>query len=233
MLSDLYPDLGFPEEGPEFEVWNHLESGLQLAADELDYLGDLEFGLVEAVSKLTSEMVLEFVSEKEKEELYSNLQGLMLDPWVKHGIEVNLARKTLSRASGALDRYRDLAPVFSSYELTKEQRRYLAEAIECYLLHFDAACIAFCGATIEQFLLHFCQDRGLIQPLCPEDRTPPFGQLLDRSEGSLSESARKAAKRAGEHRNRVMHRQIWDPRILGNIALQSVGDLAEIVKALA
>ena len=136
MLSDLYPDLHFPEEGPEFEVWNHLESGLQLAADELDYLGDMEFGLVEAVSKLTSEMVLEFVSEKEKEELYSNLHGLMQNPWVKHGIEVKLARRAISRASGALDRYRDLCHGFTMRGAPAPPER-LGDPLYRYVLEDD------------------------------------------------------------------------------------------------
>jgi len=220
--------------GPEFEVWNHLESGLALAEQELDVLDDPSRLLVDKVAELVARLWGDFVIRPEDRELAAGLKKFLANPWARHAAEVQLARRSIDRASESLQRFADLQPVVSQYQLTSKTRRYLKEAVDAFLLGFDPACIAFCGATLEQLFKELLVTRKVIQPPTADDEWSPGGsQLLDLVvKGDLIHRTSEAAKRLLRQRNRVMHRSIWDEKVLKGVALACLQDLAAVLEEL-
>jgi len=220
--------------GPEFEVWNHLESGIALAEQELDALDDTSRLLVDKVAELISKLWGDFVIRPEDRSLAAGLQKLLKDPWTRHAAEIEIARNGVNRASASLDRYVDLEPVVSPYRLTEKSRRYLKEAVDTFLLGFDPASIVFCGATLEQLLKELLIERSVIQAPTTDDEWSPGGSKLLKLaiEHELVRNSVEAAERLLKHRNRVMHRHIWDGKVLKGVALTCVKDLAAVLEEL-
>ncbi|MGH7574552.1 MAG: hypothetical protein ACREM1_05395 [Longimicrobiales bacterium] len=222
------------ESRPEFEVWNHLESGLDLATDELTALASKDRELVSRVGNLLAKLRDDFVISRQDADLAEALEELLSHPWIRHAAEIQIAHGLIGRASHALDRYRDLRPVASALVPDERVRRYLKEAAATFLLGFDAATIAFCGAALEQVLKQVLVARGVIQPSSSDNEwAPPGKKLVDAAvRVRLLVTSEEAARRLLKQRNRVMHRSMSEQSALRGVALTCIQDLAETLREL-
>ena len=159
----------FPERRPNFDVWNHLESGLQQARDEF---GELErtlgFAKSEEVVGRSEEKVLsEFADwmfsrlsmiattpedSARAKEFLNLLRSEHSEPWIDFATDIRFAEEGVRRAILALERYRALRPRWNTVNISEDARALLREAVHAYLFGFDAPCIAFCGIALERVL---------------------------------------------------------------------------------
>lgn len=119
--------------GPDFDVWIHLENGLDTARDDLvqklpDELADFYIGMGKIIvgakssllidstnPKLTAEIGAVFpgISSTDFSSLLTGLLGVFAArkrPWLTQAVELELASEGIGRARYALDRFRQLAP---------------------------------------------------------------------------------------------------------------------------
>lgn len=220
--------------GPEFEVWNHLSSGLDLARMELDALDKQTRQSVEGLAKIIIQNRSSFSHPPALKEWIAFFDGLLDDPWFRFAAELELADAGVDRASGALRRYLELRPVFSEYQVGSKATLYLREVVDTFLFGFDAACIALCGAALEQVLRELAVEFGEYSEARLNRERPTGHTLLEvgKRSGCISSSAFDAAKRVLEQRNYVMHRSLWEERIIKSMAVQSITDLGKVLTLL-
>lgn len=223
----------FPEYDPEFEVWNHLESGLQSARDELRPLEKQVRTALEHLAKAVADTRGVLILPPSKASLLVAESQLLSHPWIKHAIDTEIASEGISRANEALDRYQSLKPATAANALPEPVVRYIKEAAATYLFGFDAACIAFCRAALEQLLKDsLVKKRIYTQPQLRRER-PTAGTLLEKAkQAGIIGSGYTAAKRVVERGDQVLHRAIHDGRILKTTAADSVNDLVSVVVAI-
>jgi hypothetical protein len=152
-LEDAFRSL--KHHSPEFEVWNHLESGLDQARSELNELPPEYRQALEAVAKLRAHKCHRLVlSSAELAARRLKLDGVFVtsEAWLNHAVEIEFAEVGLRRAVNALSRYRRLQPRITTRPVPDAAKRHLHEVVETFLFGFDAACIALCRATLEQLL---------------------------------------------------------------------------------
>jgi hypothetical protein len=139
------------ETSPRFDVWVHLESGLELADDEFDRLPKkVRTFLKKFGEKLFSQRTdMTGAPDDEFPDLSERLLQL---PWPKFAADIAFAQEAIHRATNALYRYVELQPILTRYSLSKAAAKYLREAGRAFLFSFDAASIAFCGAALEKTL---------------------------------------------------------------------------------
>ncbi len=133
---------------PEFEVWNHLESGLQSARDEFRSVDPELRELVERLAEVIADARGLLILPTSRTPLLSAEGNLLNHPWIKHATDIRIAEEGISRANEALDRYQAMKPAVAARSLPQPVVRYLKEAAATYLFGFDAACIALCRATL-------------------------------------------------------------------------------------
>ena len=159
----------FPERRPQFDVWNHLESGLDQARDEF---GELERALgfakpEEVVGRPEAKTLAEFadfifsrlsmIATTPEDSLRAGefldlLESENAEPWIDFATDIRFAEEGMRRATLALERYRALRLKWSTVNVSEDARALLREAVHAYLFGFDAPCIAFCGIALERVL---------------------------------------------------------------------------------
>lgn len=219
--------------GPQFEVWNHLGSGLDLAEMELDRLEPESKKAIETFAEQIVSLRKSFALRPTVASWVKLLDQLLEDDWFRFAAEIKLAGEGVERASVALKRFMDLRPVFTDYRIGEKGAAYLREVISTFLFGFDAACIALSGAALEQVLREIVIEAGLYTE-ARLNRERPSGQTLleeVKRAGRIGD-AYEAAKRVFEQRNRVMHRHLWEDRIIQSIALETVKDLGRVLSAV-
>lgn len=233
-MSDTIPDgPEFPAEPPDIDVVDRL---VQLCDDILWLESPMDGWATSEV-----EDVGEWVVESRQSGLigakasthHEAFSRLIEEPWYRHGLEVSLLRRMIVRSGTALDRLLDLRPVVARYPIPDSARRYAAEVAKTYLYGFDSACIAFCGAAIEQVLADALVRAGeYSEPRLRRER-PSLLTLVQKAKrrGLLSESS-DAAEAVGRHRNHVMHRAPLEPRVVRNVAKECIERFAEVVLEL-
>ena len=228
------PPLRFPEYDPEFEVWNHIESALDMARRDLGCLGPAERAVVEQVGEVFARLRKNFTLQPDQRDLMAIIEQLLANPWFRHAADLELATDGVIRASSAIDRYKELQTAFTVYQPSSKPNRYLAEAVRTFAFGFDGPCIAFCGAALERVLQDALERTGALPPgQSLDERTPSASFLLSLAkEKKLIRAAAGAAKHLLEQRDRVMHRHMWDEKIIKGIALQCVEDLAAVLREL-
>lgn len=98
---------------------------------------------------------------------------------------------------------------------------------------FDAACIAFCGATLEQVLKEAlirsgeCNERQLRQ-----DRTSPLGLLKKAEEKKLITDSYEAARKVLDGRNLIMHQDIGNEDAVLKRAIENIAALGSTLQEL-
>jgi hypothetical protein len=147
--------------GPETEVWNHLHSGLDLADMELDALEAESRREVELFGKALVKVRQQFVLPTHSDRIIDLFDDLLKDAWYRHAANLEFGREAVNRATDALGRFLELRLVLTDYKLPYRSGSYLREAIDTFVFGFDAACIAFCGATLEQVLKDLIVANGI------------------------------------------------------------------------
>ena len=109
MEKDKTPDEIFSGTGPEYEVWIHISTGLDMARQELDSLSEKE-------RVILTKFAEQFFSQRTKltvdpEDTFAglsstaNLPSLLEIPWLKFAADIAFAQEGVWRAERALDRY--------------------------------------------------------------------------------------------------------------------------------
>lgn len=214
--------------GPEFEMWNHLESGLDLARMELDCLSEENRTILTKLSeRIFSQRTNLIVAPDDK---FAALSPLLLEePWIKFAVDIAFAEESLARAGNVFDRYVKLQPILTRYELTNLAAKCLQEAGWTFLFSFDAACVEFCKMVLEQTLRKELVDAGSITE--EQSKKDTVGGLLTkaRKERLLPEATEHAAKDLITMRNEVIHRRF---EALEDEALNAINQLGVVLQEL-
>ncbi len=216
-------------DGPEFEMWNHLYSGIDQARTELNELPEntrarlTELG-VEIMSLRTN-----LVAQRDNQ--LADLSPMLLqDPWIKFSADMAFAEDAVTRASAGFDRYVDLRPILTAYELSDVAAKCLEEAGQLFLFSFDSGCVVFCGAALEQTLRKAIEDAGHT----PRERDT-IGPLIKKAYecNLLSEGAKQAACELKSTRNDVLHRPFMVvAQDLRSKAIEAMDNLGKVLEAL-
>lgn len=185
--------------GPEFDVWNHLYSGLDLAMMELDSLPEkARTVLTEFGEQIFSQRTNLTVAPNDD---LARLSKLALDiPWIKFTADIAFAKEAMSRATEALDRYVELQPILTNYTLTDLAAQCLQKAGQMFIFSFDAGCVVFCSAVLEQTLRHELEQQN--------NRKGARHLLnLANEKKLLSKEAKQAANDLIDKRNEVIHQR--------------------------
>jgi hypothetical protein len=222
-------------DGPEFEVWLHLWTGIDTATDELRVLNDESR---KAVEQIGSELVNARKALSQAPDTYGAKlllidDHLLANPWVRHAAEIEVASTGIWRSEQALKRFMRVKPAIVSRPIPERAIKYVAEVVQTYMFGFDAACIALCRATIEQLLKDELLAHGLLtEPQIRRER-PTAGSLLAHAKraGLLTDST-AAAERVVKKGDTVLHSFVYDDRVIDQQALDSVTDLVLVVAEL-
>lgn len=208
-------------DGPEFEIWNHLESGLDQARTELDCLSEEDRTILTKLSeRIFSQRTNLIVAPDDKFAALSS--QLLKEPWIKFAVDIAFAEQSLARAGNAFDRYVKLQPILTHYKLTDLATKCLQEAGQMFIFSFDAGCVAFCSAVLEQTLRDELERKnnkdtaGLLLKLAKEKKI-------------LSKEAEQAAEDLITMRNEVIHRRF---EALEDEALNSMEQLGVVLQEL-
>ncbi len=245
-------------EGPEFEVWNHLESGWQQAYDDMarrvgrDSMRFFE-ALAEAIVGLRTTLVLDVNDLPVPKTIADTFRGVSPEqlqrlarrffedpsladssPWMRHAVDLEVGGIGMRRAVAALERFKSLKPVLAAQPIPDNARAYMREVVHTYLMGFDAACIALCRACFDQLAKAVLLRADVLteQDLRKGHLTTlRLVELLQRNR--LIEEAYEPARRLGERGNAVMHRGLYEERVLPTLSLDSITDLLAVSVALA
>lgn len=248
-------EAGGPSAKPEFEVWNHLESGWQMAYDDMARkVSPAETRALESVAASVFDVKQSLLHEDIAElpaglvDSFSFLDGPVLKlfltavaerypdvpPMLRHAIELEVASAGIRRARTALERFKSLVHVVLSQPVPSKVRPYLKELAHTYLFGFDAAAIALARSTFEQFARSVLVAKGVYtEPQIRRER-PTAGTLLAklRQAGCLERSF-DAASRLVSRGDTVLHGGIYEERVLGTLALDSIREIQEAAQDLA
>lgn len=223
---------GNSEYGPEFEVWNHLWSGVDHAEMEMRALDEKNRQFATRIGKLLVDIRAQLTLESGT--LEANFlefdSDFITDAWVRHAAEIELARDAISRANQALDRYFRLRPVITTKALPERAARYIAEVVRTFAYGFDAACIALCRATLEQVLKDELVGRGVYTAPQLRREKPTAGTLLQNAKRAgvfnhTFDSADKIVRKG----DTVMHDFIYDEKIIAQQAVDSITQLIDVL----
>jgi len=232
--EESYDDDGEREGNePEFTMEGCLWAALSYAEYNLDALDEQSRKTVEGVGRILVNQrtglavpkqwraVAEILSEHQRK-----------DPWFDFGVDYELGRAGIYRVMESFPRFRKVVPVYIGRDLGARAQRYLSEAIGCYLLQFDVACIVFCRAATEALLKDALAEAGL-PPYQDMASAPTAGKVIDDawSAGVLRESV-KAARRLKRTADFALHRAVPDEKVLPQRALDSINDLAAVLAEL-
>jgi len=217
---------------PEFEVWNHLYSGLDQARWEMNELPPDYREALESLAKVKAHKFHSLVlSSKELAARQPNLGAPFATTmaWFDHAVEIEFAEEGIRRSVNALTRYRRLQPRTTRRPVPDAAKRHLHEVVETFLFGFDAACIALCRATLEQLLRDaLLTAKVYTEPQLRRER-PTAGALLENARRQrVLVSSLAAAENLVKRGDTVMHRAIYSERILEQQALDSIGNLVEV-----
>lgn len=219
-------------DGPEFEVWNHLESGIDMAAMELRTLDPQSRSMAEKLAKaiVAARGTLSHQPDSIHETILSLDAELLSDPWIRHAAEIEIAHIAIWRARTALERYLSLRPVIAAQPIPPRAQRYVTELINTFAFGFDAACIALGRAVVEQLLKDSLVARGEYTEARLKRERPTAGALLvaARRAGILARSS-AAAEGLVKKGDTVLHQFLYDERVSEQQARDTVAQLLEVL----
>jgi hypothetical protein len=242
--------------GPEFEVWNHMESGLQMARDDLanslpgddrrlyealaqQFVG-LRFGVVVTPEDVPDSPFLRENYPQIKPDVLERFVRQLpndpktWDPFLRHAVEIEIAERSIDRMYNALDRYTRLAGVLVRRSIPERVRPYLREVSETYLFGFDPACIALACSSFEQVAKVALVAVGATTDARLKREKPNAEGLrhLLHAEGLIRDSD-PHVQRLINKRNTVLHRGMFDEKVLPQLSLDSIAELAAVCSELA
>jgi hypothetical protein len=220
------------EDGPEFQVWNHLWAGIDMATNELRALDDASRAQVEKLGKAIADARSDLVQRPNSfsARVLSVEEYLLANPWIRHAAEIEIAATGIVRAEKALDRFAKVRPAITRRALPPRAAGYVAEVINTFIFGFDAACIALCRATLEQVLKDELVRRGAFTEPQLKREKPTAGTLLSNAfRIGLLQSSRRSAGKLVEKGDTIMHNFVYDERVSEQQALDSVAQLIEVL----
>lgn len=242
---------------PDFEVWNHLESGWQMAVDDVRFkLSPEMLAFYQALAKLIVSAKSQLRVDLTRPELRAQLEALPIpspdvnfaafltgmmkwyatgtDKWLTHLVHLELASQGIWRANTALERFDQVAAQLGGAQPTPEKSLpYLREVVDSFLFGFDAATIALARGTLEQVAREVLLRIGAMTEGQMRRERPDLDSLLARlrQSGALTQAA-DAATRLRDRGNTVLHQHMYDARIREQMALASIGDLGQVLREL-
>lgn len=243
-----------PVEGPEFEVWNHLESGWQMAYDDMARQIDRQTmenfeSIAAIVVRGGAALHLDSGMKPIRQQLETFLPGLSssqyeavfmavatafregTNPWLSHAVELELARDGIGRATSAFARFKLLTPQLNQRPLPDKAEKYLAEAVQTFLFGFDPACIALCRSALEQVARDVLVKLGaLTAPQIDREKPTLEAMLLKLRQAGALTTGYDAADRVRDRGNTVLHNHLYDNRARKQVALDSLLDLATVLR---
>jgi hypothetical protein len=221
-----------PSSGPEFEVWNHLWSGIELAIQELDVLESNSRETVERLGKLLAETRTGLtLAAGTDAAAFSQISDMLTDvPWVRHAAEIELATEGIGRTERSLKRYLKLRPIVIRTPIPARAQPYVRELVDTFAFGFDAACIALSRAAMEQVL----KDRLLVvgeytEARLRREKPGPQELIVAAKRRAVLENSFEAAGRVADRGNTVLHSFIYDEKVLQQEALDSISDLLKVL----
>jgi hypothetical protein len=217
-------------DGPEFTMEGCLWAGLTYAEYNLEVLDEQSRSTVEGVGKILVNQRTGLAVPKEWRVVAEVLsEHQRKDPWFEFGVDYELGRAGTYRVIESFPRFRKVVPVYIGRDLGGRAQRSLSEAIGCYLLQFDVACIVFCRAATEALLKDTLAEAGHTQ-YQDVASAPTAGKVINDawSAGVLRESV-TAARRLKRTADFALHRAVPDEKILPQQALDSINDLAAVL----
>jgi hypothetical protein len=242
-------------EGPDFEVWNWLESGWQQAYDDMarqspprpmafyEAVADGVFNLKTSLfiapgsEPISSAFASEFpqFSRADEIEILSSIAANYpnLNVWIKHAIELEVASRGIARATIALERFESLLVEILRRPIPDKALPYVRELVHTYLFGFDAAAIALARSTFEQLGKVVLTAKGIYsEPQLRRER-PTAGTILERlKQAGCVSSAYSSASRLVGRGDVLLHRGMYEDKVLGTLALDSIRELVEVVREL-
>ena len=216
-------------DGPEYEVGIHLESGLDMARNELDGFSEELRTWLTMLGKQIVSLQTNLVADEDKK-LADVSRTLLEEPWIKYVSDLAFAEDAVTRASAGFVRYVELRPILTGYELSEVATKCLQEAGRMFLFSFDNGCVTFCGSALEQTLRSSLEDAGHT----PGEKDT-IGALITEAckRTLLSEEAVKAAHDLKCTRNDVIHRPFTvEGEDLKYEALKAIENLGKVLETL-
>ena len=244
-------------DGPDFDVWNHLESGWQMAHDDMALklppemlalfknlakviVGAQSTPLVSttdpAVAKQLSSMFP--TSEVDQSVILARLLGWFAtrkDPWLTHAVELELGSQGIGRATIALKRFQLLAPRLGRQPIPDRALPYVREAMSSFLFGFDAATVALCRATLEQVAKEVALRIGVYTEgeLRRLKYSPTLETFLEKlKQANALDRSYESARRVKRQGDDVMHKHMFDEKVRQQAALDSIVCLADVLSEL-
>ncbi|MFN8670253.1 MAG: hypothetical protein U0164_23945 [Gemmatimonadaceae bacterium] len=242
---------------PDFEVWNHLESGWQMAYDDIRFKLEPEsLSFYESLARLivhlksqlrfdsrdpvVRRLLAETKTRVDEGDHDALLRGLLIwysngtDKWLTHLVHLEIASQGIDRARTALKRFDLIAARLGGAQTIPERSlEYLREVVDAFLFGFDAATVALARGTLEQLAKEILLRIGAVTKPQLERERPDLESLVAklRQAGALNRAA-DAATRLRERGNTVLHKHLYDDRIRQQVALDSITDLTEVLGEL-
>jgi hypothetical protein len=244
---------------PEFEVWNHLWSGLDMAYHDLeetlgddaarlfDSLGDIVYKALTRLfvdpsdPSLGAKLMKEFpglvgVKVKQAALLQSMLRAYKTGSWpvLKYSVDLQLGSEAISRAQHAFDRLQLLAGVLSKAPLPAGVREYLSEVVHTFLFGFDAASMALARSAFEQMAREVLVHKGIYtRGRLDRERPTAFNLLSELTRNGLIGATVQRAEALVRRSNTISHKHVYEGRIMQQLALTSITELAQVLTELA
>ncbi len=223
----------WPTEGPEVDVWNHIQTGLDLAREEFDRLPHHLRDLTEKLGAAVVNVRLELLHNQAAAELIHLGEQILNEEWVQYAAELHLAEAAIERATEAFKRYLEVRPTLVAKPPPGKAQPYVREAIKTFVFGFDSACIALCRAALEQVLKDVLIAAGTYTGPQLRKERPGAGALLENAKrAGLLKNAYRQGKQLIERGDTLMHSHIYDAKVLEQMARDSVRDLVTATVSL-
>ena len=221
------------EAGPEMSMEGCLYAGLSYADFQWDDVDEKSRAIIEKVGELVVGYHTSLVVQPHLRDLAETLaHNVSTNPWFRFGVEYKLGHSGTYRVMESFERFRNILPIYAAQQVSPKSQRYLSEAVGCYLLGFDAACIVFCRSTVETLLKEGLQAAGhpLYQDLAS---APTAGKVIeDAYSRGLIRRTLDVAKRLKKTADHTLHRAPPDEKILPQQAVDSIRDMTAVLEEL-
>ena len=219
-------------DGPEFEVWNHLSSGIDMAEMELRVLDPEDRARIEKAAKMLVDARLQLAHESgsvgSKVLFVDDI--LLADPWVKFVADIRVAELGVDRAHRALRRYLAVRPVVAQRPVPQRAARYVEEVVNTFAFGFDAACIALCGSALEQVLKErLLEEKVYTEPQIRREQPTAATLVAKAKAAGVLHGGATAADRLVKRRNTVLHQFVFDEKVIERQTLDSIEDLLTVM----
>lgn len=212
-----------PEGAPTYEVWNHLEGGLQQAREELHALDPREEVLLGIIGDFLLSARSQLSLPASSAETVRRLVPVLDHPWVKFAADLRLAEDVLERGTGGFHRFRSLVAILVGQPLPASSLPYLREASQTFVYGFFASSIVFSAASLERVLEQLLAAESL------KTDGPGAGHVLKAVRvHKLLKRSLKGAEDLVAVRNRLVHDRLPTDDELSDIALTSIRTLTEV-----